>query len=148
MSAPRKRQGTLLASDKAMGFIDASRAWARKVKRDGLALRFAVSHPATPWYAKALGWFAVGYALSPIDLIPDFIPVLGYLDDVILLPALIWIAIRLTPPAVLDECRARAEERLSGSDAAPRSVAGAVVIVLLWIAAITAGGWWAWRAWT
>ena len=62
--------------------------------------RFARSHPATPWPAKALAAFVVAYALSPIDLIPDFIPVLGYVDDVLLLPALIWLALRWLPPQV------------------------------------------------
>lgn len=125
-----------------MSFIESSRAWARKVKRDGMTLWYAASHPATPWYAKALGLFVVGYALSPIDLIPDFIPVLGYLDDVILLPALIWLTIRLLPPAVLEESRAKAEKWLAEGRAKPRSATGAVVIVLVWVATITALGWW------
>ena len=125
-----------------MRFIESSRAWARKIKRDGMTLWYAASHPATPWYAKALGLFVVGYALSPIDLIPDFIPVLGYLDDVILLPALIWLTIRLLPPAVLQESRAKAEKWLAEGKARPRSATGAAVIIVIWIAAITALGWW------
>lgn len=72
-----------------MRIIDSTKAWARRIKRDGVTLWFAKSHPRTPWLAKALGVFVVAYALSPIDLIPDFIPVLGYLDDVLLLPILI-----------------------------------------------------------
>lgn len=79
----------------AVSFIDALRRWARQLKRDVLALWFARRHPQTPWHAKALGAFVVAYALSPIDLIPDFIPVLGFLDDVILLPGLIWLTLRL-----------------------------------------------------
>lgn len=67
------------------------RTWAKRIKRDGVTLWFAGKHPRTPWYAKALGVFVVAYALSPIDLIPDFIPVLGYVDDVLLLPGLIWL---------------------------------------------------------
>ena len=125
-----------------MNLIERSRAWARRVKRDGMTLWYAASHPATPWYAKALGLFVVGYALSPIDLIPDFIPVLGYLDDVILLPALIWLTLRLLPPAVVDECRAKAEQWLAEGRARPRSATGAVVIVVLWLAATAALGWW------
>lgn len=125
-----------------MGFVESMRAWARKVKRDGMTLWYAAAHPQTPWYAKALGLFVVGYALSPIDLIPDFIPVLGYLDDVILLPALIWLTIRMLPPAVVDECRAKAEKWLAEGQAKPSSTTGAVVIVLIWIAAVTVGGWW------
>ena len=84
---------------------------ARAIKRDTLALYLAARHPGTPWYAKALAVFIVGYALSPIDLIPDFIPVLGYLDDVILLPIAIVLCIRLIPVHVLDDCRAAAEVR-------------------------------------
>ena len=116
-----------------MGFIDASRAWARRLKRDGVALWFARKHPGTPWYAKALAIFTVGYALSPIDLIPDFIPVLGYLDDVILLPGLIWLTLRALPPHVLQECRAQAEEWLASGAGKPRSMVGGVVIVIVWI---------------
>lgn len=93
-----------------------------------------------PWYAKALGVFVVAYALSPIDLIPDFIPVLGYLDDVILLPAAIWLALRLTPATVLLECRERADEWQQSKGQKPRSLVGAIVIVGLWIAA-AAGAW-------
>jgi uncharacterized membrane protein YkvA (DUF1232 family) len=128
-----------------MGLVESSRAWARRVKRDGMTLWYAASHPGTPWYAKALGWFVVGYALSPIDLVPDFIPVLGYLDDVILLPVLIWAAIRLLPEPVLLECRCRAEQRLADGTAAPRSALGAAVIVALWVAAALAAGWWLMR---
>lgn len=125
-----------------VSFIESTRAWASKVKRDGMTLWYAASHPATPWYAKALGLFVVAYALSPIDLIPDFIPVLGYLDDVILLPALICLTIRLLPPAVVLECRAKAEKWLAEGKAKPKSATGAVIIVVIWIAAITALGWW------
>ena len=85
---------------------------ARAIKRDTLALYLAARHPDTPWYAKALAVLIVGYALSPIDLIPDFIPVLGYLDDVILLPAGIFLCIRLIPAHVLDDCRARGRRPL------------------------------------
>lgn len=88
---------------------DRLKTWARRIKRDGLTLWFAGKHPRTPWHAKALGMFVVAYALSPIDLIPDFIPVLGYLDDVLLLPGLIWLTIKLLPPDVLQECRSQAD---------------------------------------
>lgn len=107
-------------------------AWAARLKRDGVALWFASRHPATPWYAKALGAFVVAYALSPIDLIPDFIPVLGYVDDLLLLPALIWLALRLLPPGVLAQCRQQAAQWMQTRGSRPSSRAGAVVIVLLW----------------
>ena len=107
--------------------------WAKRIKRDGLTLWFAGKHPATPWYAKALGLFVVAYALSPIDLIPDFIPVLGYLDDVLVLPGLIWLTIRLLPPEVLADCRDRADEWVKTQGSKPRSRVAAFVIVLVWI---------------
>lgn len=84
----------------------------------------------------------VAYALSPIDLVPDFIPVLGYVDDAILLPGLIWLAVRLLPPPVLAECHAQADERIAQGAARPRSYVGAAVIVLWWWAA--AYGIWLW----
>lgn len=121
---------------------DKLRCWAKRIKRDAVTLWFAGKHPLTPWYAKALGFLVVAYALSPIDLIPDFIPVLGYVDDVLLLPALIWLAVRLLPPQVLDDCRARADAWLQRQGAKPASRVGAVLIVALWIAAGTALGVW------
>ena len=81
---------------------------ARLLKADTHALYLAARHPGTPWYAKLLLAAVVAYALSPIDLIPDFIPVLGYVDDLVLLPLGIALALRLIPPPVLAECRARA----------------------------------------
>jgi uncharacterized membrane protein YkvA (DUF1232 family) len=125
-----------------MGLLEAGRAWARRIKRDAMTLWFARNHPRTPWHAKALGIFVVAYALSPIDLIPDFIPVLGYLDDVILLPLLIWLTVRLLPPDVLTECRAQAEQWMKESRSKPRSRAGAVAIVVLWLALGLALAWW------
>ncbi|ADP13454.1 hypothetical protein AXYL_00092 [Achromobacter xylosoxidans A8] len=116
-----------------MNLSDRLKAWAKRIKRDGLTLWFAGKHARTPWYAKALGLFVVAYALSPIDLIPDFIPVLGYVDDVLLLPGLIWLAIKLLPPDVLQECRVQADAWMQSQGKKPRSVAGAVMIVALWL---------------
>ena len=84
----------------------------------------------------------VAYALSPIDLIPDFIPVLGYLDDVILLPVLIWLTMRLLPLQVIEESRQKAEDWLAQSASKPRNMAGSVVIVLVWLAAAVALALW------
>lgn len=109
------------------------KSWARRIKRDGVTLWFAGKHPATPWYAKALGAFVVAYALSPIDLIPDFIPVLGYVDDVLLLPGLIWLTIRLLPSEVLADCREQADAWMKVRGSKPRSRLGAALIVLIWI---------------
>lgn len=92
---------------------------------------------------KVLGAFVVAYALSPIDLIPDFIPVVGYLDDVVLLPGLIWIAIRLLPPEVLQACRAQADASIASGSGKPVSRVGAVVVVSIWaVAACFAWKWW------
>ncbi|UUZ66612.1 DUF1232 domain-containing protein (plasmid) [Polaromonas sp. P1-6] len=96
-------------------------------------LWFACRHERTPWAAKALGAFVVAYALSPIDLIPDFIPILGYVDDALLLPALIWVAIRMLPPDVVEECRIQAAAWMSRDNGKPRSPWGAVLIVTVWI---------------
>ena len=95
--------------------------WAKKLKRDGITLWFARRHPLTPWYAKALALFVVAYALSPLDLIPDFIPVIGYLDDLLLLPGLIWLTIRLLPDEVLADCRRQADDWVASNAAKPRS---------------------------
>lgn len=102
--------------------------WAQAIKRDVHALYLAGRDPRVPWYAKALAAFVAAYALSPIDLIPDFIPVIGYLDDLILLPLGILLVIRLIPPEILAEHRATAEA------ARPVSRRAAVVIVCLWAA--------------
>lgn len=110
------------------------KSWAKRVRRDAITLWFASKHAQTPWYAKAMGLFVVAYALSPIDLIPDFIPVLGYIDDVLLLPALIWLTIKLLPADVLRSCRQQAEEWILSRQTKPRSWAGAVMIALIWLA--------------
>ena len=125
-----------------MGISDTLKTGAKRIKRDGVTLWFACKDPRTPWYAKALGVVVVAYALSPIDLIPDFIPVLGYVDDVLLLPVLIWTTIRLLPPDVLAECRDQAERWLQAKGAEPSSRAGALLIVALWLAAGVAAWWW------
>lgn len=105
---------------------------AQQLKAETLALYLAARHPDTPWYAKLLAAGVAAYALSPIDLIPDFIPVLGYLDDLILVPAGIALAVRLVPAEVLAECRTRAAETLAG--ARPVSRAATVVVIAVWIA--------------
>ena len=103
--------------------------WARSIRRDVHALSLASRDPRVPWYAKALALIVAGYALSPIDLIPDFIPVLGYLDDLILVPAGIWLVIRLIPPQVM------AEHREFAAAAADRPVSrtAGIVVVCVWI---------------
>lgn len=108
-------------------------AWARRLKRDVVMLWFARRHRDTPLLAKALCIFAAAYALSPIDLIPDFIPVLGYVDEVLLLPALIWLAVRLLPGHVVDECRLQAQAWMEEKKGKPASYAGAMAIVAIWV---------------
>jgi len=110
--------------------LDRLKASARALKREVLAVYLAAKDPRTPWYAKGLIFLVVAYALSPIDLIPDFIPVLGYLDDLILIPAGIWLAIRMVPPDVLVEARETAATQ--GAEGSVGKL-GAVIIVFLWI---------------
>jgi uncharacterized membrane protein YkvA (DUF1232 family) len=113
------------------------KAWARGLKRDSLVLYLAARDPRTPWYAKALAAAVAAYALSPIDLIPDFIPVIGYLDDLVIVPLGIWLAISLIPNELMAEYRAKADEAASQ----PGSKAGMVAIILLWIAGAGMLGW-------
>ena len=115
------------------------------LKRETHALYLAARHPHTPWYAKLFVAGVVAYAVSPIDLIPDFIPVLGYLDDLLLIPLGVVIAIKLIPPEVLAECRARAT--LAATNATPQSRVAAVVIVSVWIILAVLCGVWAYRVW-
>lgn len=120
------------------------RSWARRIKRDGITLWFAARHPETPLIAKLLGAVVVAYALSPIDLIPDFIPVLGLLDDALLLPGLIWLTIRMLPPEVLSNCRGRAEALMDSGEGKPSSLVGAAFILAVWLGAAVLAWWW-WR---
>jgi len=119
------------------------RAWAGRLKRDGYAVYLASRDPRVPWYAKAVAVAVAAYALSPIDLIPDFIPVLGYLDDLILVPAGLWLAIALIPDEVMTECRAQADAALQR----PASRAGLIAIMLLWIAGAAVLAWAVLRRW-
>lgn len=104
---------------------------ARSLKRETYALYLACRDPRTPWYAKLLAGAVVAYAISPIDLIPDFIPVLGYVDDVLIVPAGIALALRLVPTDVMADCRARA----TAMAARPTSPVAAAVIIAIWLAA-------------
>ena len=103
---------------------------AGQLKREIFALHLAAGDPRTPWYAKALIVCVVAYALSPIDLIPDPIPILGYVDDLLLLPLGIWLAIELIPREVMQECRVRAA---STNEKLAKNWWAAGVIVLLWL---------------
>lgn len=118
------------------------RGWAKALKRDVLALWFACRDPATPLLPKLLASAIVVYALSPIDLIPDFIPILGFVDDMILLPAAIYLVTRLIPGDVMQRARARATQWFEEKHGKPRSYAGAVIILVVWGALLYA----LWRA--
>lgn len=113
------------------------RDWARAVKRDVHALYLAGRDPRVPWHVKLLAVAVAAYALSPIDLIPDFIPVLGYLDDLILVPLGIALVVRMIPAQVMAEHRATA----AAASEQPASRKAAMVIVLVWIACALAAGW-------
>ncbi|PTM94438.1 YkvA family protein [Mycoplana dimorpha] len=112
-----------------MTWIELAKNWARAVKRDVVVLWLAARDPRVPWHAKALGAIVAAYALSPVDLIPDFIPVLGYLDDLIIVPLGTIATLKLIPPDIRAELRTRAVERI----ALPASRAGMAMIVLVWI---------------
>lgn len=122
--------------------IARAKHWARTIKRDVLALWIAARDPRVPWYAKALAMAVAAYALSPIDLIPDVVPVLGYLDDLVIVPLGILLVIRLIPAGLMAEFR----ERALAVEARPRSMAAAVIIVLIWIAAAALVGRWLWQS--
>jgi len=111
--------------------LDRLRERARRLKREVLALYLACRDPRTPWYARAVAAAVVAYALSPIDLIPDFVPVLGYLDDLVIVPGGLMLALKLIPGPVLAECREQA--RLIAER--PTSRVGVVVIVGVWLGA-------------
>ena len=113
--------------------LETLRAWARALQRKSVTLWFACHHPQMPLFAKVWALFVVLYALSPIDLIPDFIPILGYLDELLLLPGLIWLALRLTPVAIRDVCQRQADEWLAARRTRPSNKVGALLVVALWL---------------
>jgi len=114
-----------------MGFLDSLRNRARLLKRETLTLYLAARDRRTPWYAKLLAVIIVAYALSPVDLIPDFVPVLGYLDELVLIPAGIALVIRLVPEEVMADARSRASEVVGR--AKKTAIWAAVVIVAVWL---------------
>lgn len=115
-----------------MGILDRLKQRARELKVETYALYLAARDRRTPWYAKLLVAGIVAYAFSPIDLIPDFVPILGYLDDLLLIPLGIALAIKLVPRHVMDDCRLRARENMQREKPVSR-VAGAVIIGI-WVA--------------
>ena len=138
-----RRQGSGRKSRRQVeiGWLAGARAWARSIKRDLAALWIAARDPRVPWYAKALASLVVAYALSPVDLIPDFIPVLGYLDDVILVPLGLMLAIRLIPDERMREFRLQAEREALRP---PRSRLGLSIVAMIWLLASILLAWAFW----
>jgi uncharacterized membrane protein YkvA (DUF1232 family) len=120
-----------MSSQPEAGFLVRIKRWAGAIETDVVALYLAARDPRVPWPAKLVAAIVAAYALSPIDLIPDFIPILGYLDDLIIVPLGILLAIRLVPPALMEEFRAEARVRVER----PISRVGALAVVLLWLLA-------------
>ena len=114
-------------------FLEELKQRARHLKAETYSLYLAARDPRTPWYTKLLVAGIVAYAISPIDLIPDFIPLLGYLDDLVLIPLGIVLALKLIPPQVMAECRAQAQATMQSGK--PVSRVAAAVIVIIWLAA-------------
>ena len=110
--------------------FDRIKIWALALKRDAYAVYLAARNPDTPWYVKALAAVVAAYAFSPIDLIPDFIPILGYLDDLILVPLGIWLVVSLIPEQAMAEYRARASEVMQRPN---DGKVAAIAIIAIWI---------------
>lgn len=123
-----------------MGILDAWKRRARALQAETYALYLAYRDPRTPWYAKAFAALVVGYAFSPVDLIPDFVPLLGYVDDLVLVPVGVALALKLIPAPVMAEARLRAQEALQ--EGRPVSRTAAAVIVLIWLGLAAAAVWW------
>lgn len=111
--------------------IDTWKRRVRQLKAETYALYLAYRDPRVPWYARLFAALVVGYAFCPIDLIPDFVPVLGYLDDLLLVPLGIWLALKLIPPEVMAEARERAQQAMA--EGKPVNRAAAVVVVSIWL---------------
>ena len=114
-----------------MIFLNSWRQWIRQLKTETYALYLAYQDPRVPWPARIFAILVAGYAFSPIDLIPDFIPVLGYLDDLILIPLGIVLALKMIPPDVLADCRQQARQIVGPNKPTNRTAAG--VIITIWI---------------
>ncbi|KHO14465.1 hypothetical protein NT90_15485 [Acinetobacter baumannii] len=116
-----------------MSWVQSLKEWAKRLRKQIIILWFASRHPQMPWLPKVIAVVAVAYAFSPIDLIPDFIPILGFVDDAIILPILIWLVLRFTPEQVIFDAEQQANEWLEEHEKAPRNYLVAVLIILIWI---------------
>jgi len=120
-----------------MTFLEKVKARAKALKLEALTLGLAIAHPRTPWYAKVIVAGLVAYVVTPVDLIPDFIPILGLVDDILFIPVAIWLARKFVPESVLAECRARAEAVAAG---ARMRRLGTFIVVALWLAMVVIAG--------
>lgn len=127
-----------------MSWKDRIKSWAKSIKREGIALWFAVRDRRTPLLPKVPCAIVVAYAQSPIDLIPDFIPILGFVDDALLLPGLMWLVIKAILQNLLAQCRQKADDWMQNVGIRPKSFVGAAAIVLLWLGSL--GLVWLWWA--
>lgn len=118
------------------------RGWAGRLEEEAVAIWLAAQDPRMPWGAQIMALLATAYAFSPIDLIPDAVPVLGLLDDLVLVPLGLWLALKMTPSVVLADARVEAAQRLDAG--LPVSRTAAIVIVGLWILCLAGLGWWIW----
>jgi len=125
--------------------LDTWKTRARQLKTDVYALYLAYKDPRTPWYARIFAAVVVGYAFSPIDLIPDPIPILGYLDDLVLIPLGVFLALKMIPPQVMADSRQKAIEVIA--QGIPVNKAAALVIVLIWIGLAALAGVIIYRLW-
>ena len=114
--------------------LEKLKAIAKSLRRDALTLMFVAKDAAAPKFPKILAMFVAAYALSPIDLIPDFIPIIGYLDDLIIVPLGIWLCLKLTPAVVIERNRVKADDWLSGRQKKPSSYLGLTMVMVIWFA--------------
>jgi len=122
-----------------MSWLQSIKEWAKRLKKQIIMLWFASRHPQMPVLPKIIAVIAVAYAFSPIDLIPDFIPILGFIDDAIILPILIWLAVQFTPQQVIFDAEQQAKEWLDAQEKRPRNYLVAALIILIWfMLAVTA----------
>lgn len=119
-----------------MNFVNQLKTWAKNLKKEIVALYYVSKHPKTPWPIKLLILFIVAYAISPIDLIPDFIPILGYLDELILLPVGIYLVIKLIPESIMTECRLQAEQLKIKSQKLKWIMGSLIILIWLLFAAL------------
>jgi uncharacterized membrane protein YkvA (DUF1232 family) len=112
--------------------LDRARAWAARMRRETVAVYLAIRDPRTPWIARLVGGLVVAYAASPLDLVPDFVPILGFVDDLLIVPLGLWLAVRLIPDEVLADARGRADEELRR----PKSVVAGFFVVAVWVGAL------------